>query len=82
MLLFGVFISFFFLQLFMALLWLIHTIMLILFYRELYKRPEVTHVDGNYCEREPESNSDLAHNSITPRRNRAPSRFFSYVYNG
>ena len=80
----------------MATLWVIHTILMLIFYRELYdKRSQEMAAaqendeddDDDDCFEKEVENGSVSH-SVSPThtrtltRDRAPSMFFSYVYNG
>ena len=64
----------------MATLWVIHTLLMIIFYRELYPK---TAVDGNQTNDKGAADDTLPDSTKSPPpRDRAPSRFVSYIYNG
>ena len=78
-----------FFQLFMALLWAIHTLLMIFVYRELKQVPQsqsaLNDDDDDECfekEIEDGSGSNTSSPTHARTRDRAPSRFFSYVSNG
>jgi len=74
----------------MALLWVIHTLLMIFVYRELQMRPQpetpIDDGDDDCFEREITNgsvpNSSIPPHEISQYRDRSPSRFFSYVSNG
>lgn len=69
----------------MAVLWLIHTILLIFLYREGNLMQGQNLDKDEDCYTQEESAGDhhsLYHQRNATMRERAPSAFFSYVYNG